>query len=63
MEMKIDEDMKETIIIIGGVIAITFLELKALELGHDGTILAASVAAIVGIITYKYGKNRGKNIP
>ena len=41
------------------ILSIALVESIALLMGHNGIILTSTVAAIVGLGTYEYGKTKG----
>lgn len=50
--------MKQIILIVVGVGAITALEFKAMSMGINGSLLALAFAAIGGIVGFGFGKGK-----
>jgi len=48
--------MKECILSAVAILAITGLAMFGLKMGHDGTLMLTSIAAIAGLAGYQIGK-------
>ena len=46
--------MRNTIILVVAILAIAGMQVNAMRMGHDGTILTLSIAAIAAIVGAKF---------